>query len=68
VKIGDRVIVVQHVWDDHRNKDWFGWSGVVKSVKDEKRPNNPYPIYVFFPMARGKWRSYDFTVDELRPE
>lgn len=63
-QIGDKVRVIASVWDDHRNKDWFGWDGIVEQIVSEKDPN-PYKFFVFFPKSRGKNRHYDFREWEL---
>lgn len=61
LKVGDRVKILAPVWDDHRCKTWEGWEGVVR----ELAPEGDYPVYVFFPKARGKWRTFDFAPEEL---
>lgn len=61
IEVGDKVRVVRSVWDDSRGKDWLGWEGVVKIAKEE----GVYPIFVFFPKARGRYRHYDFSREEL---
>ena len=64
MKIGDKVRVIEDVWDDHREKNWLSWEGVVLSTISA-HPDNPYNIFVYFPKSRGKWRNYDFLEEEL---
>lgn len=61
--IGDRVRVVADVWDDSREKSWQGWEGIIEDIEHPK--SGPYPVFVFFPKARGKYRRYDFLPEEL---
>jgi hypothetical protein len=63
MNIGDKVKVIEDVWDDHREKSWIGWEGTVLGTVSH--PPDPYNIFVHFPTSRGKWRSFDFKEDEL---
>jgi|HubBroStandDraft_6_1064221.scaffolds.fasta_scaffold487668_2 hypothetical protein len=70
IQVGDKVKVKEDVWDDHRERSWQGWEGIVKEVWENGKyawhdREDEKSFFVEFPKARGKWRTFDFFEDEL---
>lgn len=67
MKVGDKVRVITEVWDDHREKSWEGWVGVVSTIwtPEFHHDSRRLSYFVEFPKARGKWRNFDFYEEEL---
>lgn len=72
INVGDKVKVIEDVWDDHRDSSWLGWEGVVVEIWTPAvqgyamyYPEDKESFFVHFPKARGRCRNFDFHEEEL---
>lgn len=66
LKVGDLVVITDDVWDNARRASWKNWKGVIRNIYDMSEFGGPgIAYYVEFPHARGRFRSYDFSANEL---